>query len=221
MRKPNDFKKSFLINQGMGTVAYMIVGATIYAFGGQYVTSPAFTMASRPVYLVAYSLALVTIILSGILAVNIGAKYLYVGTLRDSPLLTSGGWKAHFIWMGMVSLLWAVGFIVSQLVPFFNQLLTIISSLFSVWLTYGSAGIMWNWDQNPLFGNERRMTKWKWFLGGIAQFTVSRLLACGADYRLYSPSQSPRSGYTLLWRVSRRAMPRGPSNTHSRVDAFI
>jgi hypothetical protein len=211
MRKPNDFKKSFLLNQGMGTIAYMIVGATIYAFGGQYVTSPAFTMTSRPVTITAYALALVTIMVSGILAVNVGAKYLYVSLLRNSPLLTSNGWKSHGIWIALVSLMWIVGFIVSQLVPFFNQLLTIISSIFSVWLSYGYSGIIWGWDQAPFLRRwvgdegERKMTNKKWFLGTCGAIAVSdwppRCLAvwlAGSRMyvlmeRSYSPSRS------LLW----------------------
>ena len=137
-------------------------------------------MLSHTLTIVAYAFALVTIIISGILAANIGAKYLYVHSLRDSPLLTSNGWKARFIWIGIVSLVWGVAFLVSQLIPFFNQLLTIVSSLFSVWLTYGSAGIIWFWDQSPLFrgyardANERKMdSRKKWFFGGIAILTVS------------------------------------------------
>ena len=143
-------------------------------------TSPAFTMLSHTLTIVAYAFALVTIIISGILAANIGAKYLYVHTLRDSALLTSNGWKSRFIWIGIVSLVWFVAFLISQLIPFFNQLLTIVSSLFSVWLTYGSAGIIWFWDSSPVMrnfardANERKMdTRKKWFFGGISILVVS------------------------------------------------
>lgn len=139
-------------------------------------------MLSRTLTIVSYSFALVTIIISGVIAANIGAKYLYVHSLRDSPLLTSNGWKAHFIWIGVVSTIWVVAFLISQLVPFFNQLLTIVSSLFSVWLTYGSAGIIWFWDESPWLRNfardpsERRMnTKGKWFKACIAVLSVSHV----------------------------------------------
>lgn len=162
------------------TVGLIKQGCLVYVFGGQYVTSPAFTMLSRTLTIVSYTFALITIIISGVIAANIGAKYLYVHSLRDSPLLTSSGWKAHFIWIAVVSLIWTVAFLVSQLVPFFNQLLTIVSSLFSVWLTYGSAGIIWFWDEAPVFRNfardpnERRMdSKGKWFKAFIAVLSVS------------------------------------------------
>lgn len=179
MRKPNDFKKSFLMVQGLGTTAYIVVGATIYSFGGQYVTSPAFTMTARAVTIVAYSFAFITIMISGVLAVNVGAKYVYVTSLRNSPLLTSGGWKAHGIWIAIVSMHWFVGFIVSQLVPFFNQLLTIVSAIFTVWLTYGFVAIIWFWDRCPWFANyanddePRKMDKMRWTLGICAILSVS------------------------------------------------
>lgn len=89
MKRPQDFKKSFIIVQGLGTLAYTVVGATIYAFGGQYVTSPALTMTTRPVKITAYAIALVTIMISGIIAVNVGAKYLYIIVFRRKDLLTS------------------------------------------------------------------------------------------------------------------------------------
>jgi hypothetical protein len=175
-------------------------------------------MLSRTLTTVSYTFALVTIIISGVIAANIGAKYLYVHSLRDSPLLTSSGWKAHGIWIGVVSLIWTVAFLISQLVPFFNQLLTIVSSLFSVWLTYGSAGIIWFWDESPWLRNfardenERRMnTKAKWFKACIAVLSVSyhsrRILLIILTFplmchRLSFPSLLRHWGYTAPSRVS-------------------
>lgn len=89
MKRPADFKKSFVIVQGAQIVLYTLVGALIYAFGGQYTTSPALTMTTRKLVIASYSLALVTIILSGVIAVNVGAKWMYVTIFRKSHILTS------------------------------------------------------------------------------------------------------------------------------------
>lgn len=186
-------------------------------------------MLSRTLTIVSYTFALVTIIISGVLAANIGAKYLYVHSLRDSPLLTSNGWKAHFIWIGVVSSIWAVAFLVSQLVPFFNQLLTIVSSLFSVWLTYGAAGIIWFWDESPWLRNfardenARPMSKAKWFKFGIAVLSVCFLSCYGNEgtdgtddiHRSFSPSLSPRLVSTRRSRVSSTDTARAPTATPS------
>jgi hypothetical protein len=127
-------------------------------------------------------------------SVNIGAKYFYVTQLRGTRLLTSGwvssrpapgqscqnaytaitchlrGWKAQFIWIGIICGMWILGFIFAELIPvsfptppldlsnaktdihhlqFFNQLLTIISSLVSTWSAYGVPGIIWFFMRKP------------------------------------------------------------------------
>lgn len=46
-------------------------------------------MTTRPVRITAYSIALVTIMISGIIAVNVGAKCLYIVVFRRKDLLTS------------------------------------------------------------------------------------------------------------------------------------
>lgn len=89
MKRPQGFKKSFIIVQGLGILSYTVVGATIYTFGGQYVTTPGLTMTTRPVRITAYSIALVTIMISGIISVNVGAMHLYIVVFRRKDLLTS------------------------------------------------------------------------------------------------------------------------------------
>ncbi|KIR35488.1 hypothetical protein I352_01763 [Cryptococcus deuterogattii MMRL2647] len=183
MKRPQDFKKSFIIVQGLGILSYTVVGATIYAFGGQYVTSPALTMTTRPVRITAYSIALVTIMISGIIAVNVGANAI----------------KARLSWVGLVAFMWTVGFIIAELIPFFNQLLTIISSLFSVWFTFGLCGVMWFYDIHPLFAknDESRAldTPMKKLLY-ICSIIAIVLSVATAPLGLYSAAESIKAGYS-------------------------
>jgi len=137
-------------------------------------------MTTHTVSIIAYAFALVTIMVSGILGTNIGAKYLYMTWLRNSPLLTSRGTRAWLAWMGMIALMWIVGFLVSQLIPFFNELLTVISALFSVWFIYGYTGFMWFYDTHPWFARYARdsepraiNTTWKKVLMATSIFVVS------------------------------------------------
>lgn len=118
----------------------------------------------------------------------------------------------------MISLMWIVGFIVSQLIPFFNELLTVISSLFSVWFIYGYVGFMWFYDVHPWFARyagdtEPRAinTVWKKILMGVSIFSVSRSIsglvgmADGAQIilsiaitplGLYSAAEGIKKGYS-------------------------
>ena len=227
MRKPEDFKKSFAVVQGSQAVCYVLVGAIVYSFGGQYTVSPALTMATHTVSIIAYAFALVTIMVSGILGANVGTKYLYMSTLRHSTLLTSRGLKAWLAWMSMVVVMWIVGFIVSQLIPFFNELLTVISSVFSVWFIYGYAGFMWFFDVHPWFAkyaNDHKPravdTPMKKLLMGVSIVSVSHLYPFAASKlmpRSCSPLQSRLWVSTRPRWVSRRDTRKVPIATPSRA----
>ncbi|OCF30529.1 hypothetical protein I317_03293 [Kwoniella heveanensis CBS 569] len=198
MKNPNDFKKSFAFVQFAGFIMYITIGAGIYVAGGQYVTSPAFSMTQRPVQIAAWSVALVTLMISGILVVNVAAKYLYVNSLRSSPLLTSKGLRARLIWVGFVSAIWIAGFVVCQLIPFFSPLTTIIGSVFTTWFSIGFCGVMWFYNQHPYFaapGEVRRIdTPFKVFLFGTAILCILFGLVI-TPLGIYTAAISIRNGY--------------------------
>ncbi|KIR97283.1 hypothetical protein L804_05465 [Cryptococcus deuterogattii 2001/935-1] len=154
MKRPQGFKKSFIIVQGLGILSYTVVGATIYTFGDQYVTTPGLTMTTRP---------------------------------------------ARRSWVGLVAFMWTVGFIIAELIPFFNQLLTIISSFFSVWFTFGLCGVMWFYDIHPLFAknDESRAldTPMKKFVYICSIIAIVPSVAT-APLGLYSAAESIRAGYS-------------------------
>ncbi|KAI5455497.1 hypothetical protein NCC49_000305 [Naganishia albida] len=186
MKNPNDFKKSYALVQVGSVVVYVLIGSLVYVYGGQYTTSPALTMTSHPVATTAYALAYVTIIVSGVVAVNVGAKLLYVMWLRDSPLLTSGSWKAQFWWVGIVIGMWIVGWVLAELIPFFNSLLTIVSSLFSTWFAFGLASFLWF---------HLRKTSGKKLYGG---WLVNSLLVAAVFMIIFSTAITPLGIYSAI-----------------------
>ncbi|ETW77696.1 amino acid transporter [Heterobasidion irregulare TC 32-1] len=152
MRNPADFKYSLALVQTVATVFYIIVGATIYKFGGQYVTSPALTMTSKPVRITAYSIALISIIISGVVASYIAAKFIFLTLFRGTPRLTSRSLRTWGVWILICACIWSAGFIIAELIPFFSDLLSIISSILTVWFTYGLSGVLWLYDHGPREG---------------------------------------------------------------------
>ena len=111
---------------------------------------------------------------SPIVAANVGAKYLYTSLFRHSPLLTSKSvasefrflsvrplthpfppprfprsWKAQGAWLAIIFSVWLAGFVFAELIPFFSQLLTIISSLTSLWFVVGMGGFVYLHLVNP------------------------------------------------------------------------
>ncbi|TIA72508.1 hypothetical protein E3P92_02188 [Wallemia ichthyophaga] len=141
MKRPDDFKKSLGIVQVLSITFYTIVGATIYSFGGQYVTSPSLTMTARPVMITAYAIALISIFVAGVVPVAAGAKLVYVQAFRHSERLTEKSWRMRFAWMGIVGSFWIFGWVIANLIPFFSEMLSIISSIFSVWFALGLPGV--------------------------------------------------------------------------------
>ncbi|KIY57765.1 hypothetical protein I307_02838 [Cryptococcus deuterogattii 99/473] len=95
--------------------------------------------------------------------------------------------------------MWTVGFIIAKLIPFFNQLLTIISPLFSVWFTFGLCGVMWFYDIHPLFAknDESRAldTPMKKLLY-ICSIIAIVLSVATAPLGLYSAAESIKAGYS-------------------------
>lgn len=201
MRRPQDFKKSFVITQGVGATVYCIVGATVYAFGGQYVTSPALTMTTHTVSMVAYAFALVTILISGVVGVNVGAKYMYIVFFRNSTLLTSKSMRAQLGWIAIVVGFWVCSFALAEVIPFFNQLLTIVSSLFSVWFSYGLVGVIWFYNVHPRWagpGEIRTLDgKWTKTFYGCAVLSIMLSVAM-TPLGLYSAITGIISGVSFL-----------------------
>lgn len=49
-------------------------------------------------------------------------------------------WLSVGSWVGIITALWIIAFIIAESIPTFNDLLALISSLFVSWFTYGIAG---------------------------------------------------------------------------------
>ncbi|GAA6044098.1 hypothetical protein JCM8097_008434 [Rhodosporidiobolus ruineniae] len=200
MKKPQDFKKSIAIMQIGQLVFYSVVGAVLYSYGGQYTPSPALTMTRHKFAVISYAFALVTIIVSGIVAVNVGAKFAYVSFFRGSPLLVSRGWKAQGAWVGIVAAMYAIGFVLAELIPFFSQLLTIVSCLFSTWFVCGLGGIIYFHLVNPNLPENQGNGGWFASPGRIAMIVIAVLLigisSAITPLGLYSAVRGIVSGYS-------------------------
>ncbi|THH05450.1 hypothetical protein EW146_g9899 [Bondarzewia mesenterica] len=134
-------------------------------------------MTSKPVRITAYSIALVSIgtsftsfsfsplllssvtthsilfsdgpVISGVVASYVAAKFIFLTLFRGSPRLTSNSLSTWGVWIAICACIWTVGFVIAELIPFFSDLLSIISSVLTVWFTYGLSGVLWLYDNGP------------------------------------------------------------------------
>jgi len=152
LKDPRDFPKALYLLQATDTSLYIIVAIVVYRYAGADVSSPALGSAGTIVKKVAYGIALPTILIAGVIYGHVASKYIYVRLFRGTKHMSRRTWLAVGSWAAITGTLWFIAFIIAESIPNFNDLLSLISSLFASWFTYGLSGVFW------LFLN-----KGKWF----------------------------------------------------------
>jgi len=143
MHTPKDFVKSIwalgLIEIGI----YTITGATIYAFVGNDVASPALLSAGPLISKVAFGVALPVIFISGSINTTVVARYIHGRVYKNSVtrfINTKMGWIS---WLVLITIVTIIAWIIAEAIPFFSDLLSICSALFISGFTFYLPAMMW------------------------------------------------------------------------------
>ena len=143
MHTPQDFVKS-IWSLGLIEIAiYTLTGALVYAFVGADVKSPALLSAGHLVSKVAFGIALPVIFISGSINTTVVARYIHGRVFKDSVIRyinTKMGWLT---WLGLITGITIIAFIIAEAIPFFSDLLSICSSLFISGFTFYLPAMMW------------------------------------------------------------------------------
>jgi len=132
MKKPEDFPKALWAVTIAEIIVFSLVGGIIYGYTGtQYNTAPAFGSLGNEVFKkVSFSFMIPTLIFLGVLYASVSARFvffrLFEGT-RHKGNNTLVGWAS---WAGILAVLWILAFIIAEVIPFFSDLLSLMSSLF-------------------------------------------------------------------------------------------
>ena len=132
MKNPADFPKALWAVTIAEIIVFSLAGSIIYAYTGtQYNTAPAFGSLGNETYLkVSFSFMIPTLIFLGVLYASVSARFIFFrifeGT-RHKGNHTVLGWSA---WAGILAATWLVAFIIAEVIPFFSDLLSLMSSLF-------------------------------------------------------------------------------------------
>lgn len=133
---------------------YVVAAVVIYRYAVVEVASLTLGSTGHVVKKVAYGIALPTIIIAGVIYSHVAAKYIYLGIFRGTKHMGTRTWLAVGTWLAIIGSLWIVAWVIAESIPNFNDLLSLISSLFVSWFTYGLSGILWlyinygKWFQN-------------------------------------------------------------------------
>ena len=132
MKEPKDFPKALWAVTIAEVILFSLVGGIIYGYTGtNYNTAPAFGSLGNELYLkVSFSFMIPTLIFLGVLYASVSSRFvffrLFAGT-RHLGNNTVVGWAG---WAGILGVTWVFAFIIAEVIPFFSDLLSLMSSLF-------------------------------------------------------------------------------------------
>jgi len=149
MKDPRDFPKALFLVSIIELVLFCIAGCVMYHYFGQYTKGSAIGSLLPPYNKISYGLAIPPIIMIGVIYSSVLSRFLFNRIFdKYSPHRVSHTFKGWAVWIGIVGGTWTAGFIVSQLIPFFNSLLSVMSSLFDSFFGFIFWGVAWFHMQN-------------------------------------------------------------------------
>ncbi|KAL1977855.1 hypothetical protein VTN31DRAFT_714 [Thermomyces dupontii] len=143
MHTPKNYVKSIWSLGTIEIVIYTLTGALIYAFVGKDVKSPALLSAGTTLSKVAFGVGLPVIFISGSINSTVLGRMIHGRVFKNSTIRfinTKMGW---ITWTALITVITVIAFIVAEVIPFFNDLLSISSSLFVSGFTFYLPAIMW------------------------------------------------------------------------------
>lgn len=143
MHTPKEYVKSIWALGLIEIVIYTLTGALIFAFVGQDVASPALLSAGATVSKVAFGIALPVIFISGSINGTVVARYLHGRIYKDSVVRFINTKKGWITWLLMVGFITIIAWAIAEAIPFFSDLLSIMSALFISGFTFYFPAMMW------------------------------------------------------------------------------
>ncbi|KAK7035767.1 kinase domain-containing protein [Favolaschia claudopus] len=157
MKEPRDFPKALWAVTICEVVVFTLCGSIMYHFvGNQYMTAPAFG-SLQPLYKkIAFSFAIPTIIYLGSLYSSVSARFIFFRIFSNSKHRHSNTVLGWGTWVGIIAATWILAFIIAEVIPFFSDLLSLMSSLFDGWfgfIYWGMAYFLMNPDKTKSWRN--------------------------------------------------------------------
>ncbi|KAJ5427521.1 Major facilitator superfamily domain general substrate transporter [Penicillium cf. griseofulvum] len=173
MKTPTDYPKTLYLLQLTDTSMYVIAAVVIYIYGGKDVKSPALSSTKPVTAKLAYGIAIPTIVVSGVINGHVAAKYVYVRLFRGTDHLHRRTFFSVGSWIAITLVLWVIAWIISEAIPVFNTLLSLITSLFASWFTYGLSGVFWLFLNRGQYG-----ASWKKMILTAINLVIVAIGAC-------------------------------------------
>jgi hypothetical protein len=129
MKRPQDFFKSLYTCMSWVTCAYLSLALTVYAYCGKWTASPALGSAGPTIKIIAYAIAIPGMIVGAMILVHIAAKSLFVKLLRGTRHLSENTTTHWVVWLSCTYGIGLIGWLLSEAVPIFSSLVSLIGAL--------------------------------------------------------------------------------------------
>ncbi|KAB8259216.1 transmembrane amino acid transporter protein-domain-containing protein [Aspergillus pseudonomiae] len=143
MHTPKDYKKSIWALGFLQIAIYTITGATIYAFVGPDVESPALLSAGPLISKIAFGVALPVIFISGAINTIVAGRLIHQRIYTNSVtkyINTTMGW---ITWLTVITVITVIAWVIAEAIPFFSDLLSIASAIFTSGFSFYLPPVMW------------------------------------------------------------------------------
>ncbi|KAF7986701.1 hypothetical protein HWV62_20226 [Athelia sp. TMB] len=137
MKDPREFPKALWAVTIAELVVFTLCGALMYHFiGNQYMVAPAFGSLTPLYKKIAFSFAIPTILYLGALYSSVSSRYIFFRIFRNSHHRHSNTLIGWATWAGIVGATWVLAFVIAEVIPFFSDMLSLMSSLFDCWFGF-------------------------------------------------------------------------------------
>lgn len=143
MHTPKDYVKSIWSLGLIEIFIYTLTGSLIYAFVGPDVDSPALLSAGPLMAKIAFGVALPVIFISGSINGTVVARYIHGRIYKNSVVRFINTKKGWTTWLLLIAVITIVAWIIAEAIPFFGDLLGIMSALFISGFTFYFPAIFW------------------------------------------------------------------------------
>jgi Transmembrane amino acid transporter protein len=158
MEKPQDFPKSLAVLTGISVVLFIVPPAIGFRYLGQYSTAPAFGSLGVVKYKKAsFAFVIVPTLIIGSIYANVSAKFIYFKVMRNSPHAHSNTIIGWGVWIGIMTIIWAIAFIFSEVVPSMGDFLSLLGAAFDSFFGFIFFAVAyWNLYRRKLFAGAGR-----------------------------------------------------------------
>ncbi|KAK2609562.1 hypothetical protein N8I77_003058 [Diaporthe amygdali] len=145
-KNPDDWPKALAFLQITDTTLYIISAVIIYVYVGPDVPSPALSAAgSITIRKAIWGIAIPTIAIAAVIYTHVASQYVYTRIFGNTKHAIRRTKVSTISWLLITLAIWAIGMVISQSIPVFNDLIGLIAAAFAGWFCFGLPGIFWLW----------------------------------------------------------------------------